>query len=245
MKRSSLVPIVAALALTAGRAVAGEKLVVASCNFEPYYGETLKDDGPVARLTQLALEKAGYQVELKILPWARVLKEGEAGKIDVVFGLWRSPEREGWIAFSEPIVDNEIGIFRKKGEPLKFASLADLKAAGAPLGAVRGYANPAVVASSGVALDEASDDDANVKKLLAGRIKAALIDRGIGTHLAAKQGKAQELEWVTTLERKPMLDGVVKTSGKDWKKILADLNRELAALQAKGVTAAVLKDGGL
>ena len=66
-----------------------------------------------------------------------------------------------------------------------------------------------------------------------------------GTYVAGKQGKAADLVWLTTLERKPMLDGVVKTSGKDWKKILADLNRELAALKSKGVAAQVMKDGNL
>jgi polar amino acid transport system substrate-binding protein len=233
------------LALPAARAAAGEKLVVVSCNFEPYFGESLKDVGPLARLTRMALENAGYEVDLRIYPWARVLKEGEAGKVDVIFGMWRSPEREAWVAFSDPLADNEIGLYKRRGEALAFVSMAELKAARVVVGSVRGYANPPVVGSSGVTLDEASDDEANVKKLLAGRVKVALLDRGIGSFLAARLGKGQELEWLTTLERKPLLDGVVKTSGKDWKKILADLNRELAALKAKGVTAQVLKEGGL
>jgi polar amino acid transport system substrate-binding protein len=244
MKRTLLAALVI-LALPLGRVAAGEKLVVASCNFEPYFGESLKDGGPLVRLTRMALEKAGYEVEVKFLPWARVLKEGEAGKIDVIFGMWRSPEREGWVAFSEPLVDNEVGLYRRHGAAPTFTTLAELKGAGVPVGSVRGYVNPAAVQSSGVTLDESSDDEANVKKLLAGRIQVALVDKGIGAYIATRLGKGQDLEWVTTLERKPLLDAVVKTSGKDWKKILADLNRELAALKAKGATAPILKEGGL
>lgn len=244
MKRTVLAALLL-LTLPAARAAAGEKLVVVSSNFEPYFGESLAELGPIARLTRMALENAGYEVDLRIVPWARVLKEGAAGKIDVIFGMWRSQEREAWVAFSAPLVDNEIGLYKRRGDPLTFSSLGDLKAAGVAVGAVRGYANPPAVQRSGVTLDEASDDEANLRKLLAGRVKVALMDKGIGAFLAGRLGKGQELEWIGTLERKPLLDGVVKTSGKDWKKILADLDRELAALEAKGVTARVLEEGGL
>jgi len=234
-----------ALSLSPAAAATGERLVIASCDFQPFYGESMKDAGPVAKVTRLALEAAGYQVEVRFLPWARVLKEGQAGKVDVIFGLWRSAEREAWIAFSEPVLENQLGLMRRRGGALTETTLEGLKARGAVVGSVRGYANPPAVAASGVALEEASADDANVRKLLANQIQVALIDRSIGAYLAGQLGKGAEVEWITTLESRPMFDGVVKTSGKDWRRILADFNREYAKLKAAGTVAAVFREYAL
>src|SRR5205085_9119457 len=58
----------------------GRKLVLAATEYPPYYSESLDKGGPVAELTVAALRRAGYEVELRFMPWARALKWGEQGK---------------------------------------------------------------------------------------------------------------------------------------------------------------------
>lgn len=51
---------------------------------------------------RLVLKRLGCQVRLVKLPWARALKELELGRLDVLPGAFRKPEREQYAYFSGP-----------------------------------------------------------------------------------------------------------------------------------------------
>lgn len=52
---------------------------------------------------RLVLARLGCRVHLVKLPWARALKELELGRLDILPGAFRKPEREAYAYFSGPI----------------------------------------------------------------------------------------------------------------------------------------------
>ncbi|MDF3935583.1 substrate-binding periplasmic protein [Pseudomonas citronellolis] len=82
--------------------------------------------GIYVELNRLALERLGCQVRLVKLPWARALKELENGRLDVLPGAFRKPERELYAYFSGAILQPSRNIlFMRRGDPAR-ASLHDL-----------------------------------------------------------------------------------------------------------------------
>jgi polar amino acid transport system substrate-binding protein len=51
-----------------------------------------------------ALARLGCQTKLRKLPWARALKELELGRLDILPGAFRRPEREVYAHFSGPVL---------------------------------------------------------------------------------------------------------------------------------------------
>jgi len=51
-------------------------------------------------INRAVLERLGCQVKLRKLPWARALKELELGRLDILSGAFRRPERELYAHFS-------------------------------------------------------------------------------------------------------------------------------------------------
>ena len=101
----------------------------------PACGKTLRwdDDPPFSMLlpngeigginvdiNRLTLERLGCQVTLVKLPWARALKELEQGRLDVLPGAFRRPEREVYAYFSGAILQPSRNIlFMRKGDPAR------------------------------------------------------------------------------------------------------------------------------
>ena len=71
-------------------------------------------------INRLTLQRLGCQVTLVKLPWARALKELEQGRLDVLPGAFRWPEREVYAYFSGIILQPSRNIlFMRKGDPAR------------------------------------------------------------------------------------------------------------------------------
>jgi len=234
--------VLAAQLLFAFPAGAAEKIIIHTNSYEPYYGEQMPDYGPLLQITRLAFKEAGYETEVRFRPWARVIQEGENGDCDVVAGVWSIKGREEWMALSSAIVENEIGFYKRRGDDLLFKDYADLKAKKVVIGTVRAYIHPKGFDQAGLLTEEVTEDLLNMRKLVNNRIRLALVDRRLGSHLLKKEGREKEIEWLATLERLPLRNGIMKKAPGDWKKKLADFNRGLAKIRKQGVIGKVMKE---
>lgn len=99
---------------------------------------------PHAQQVLSYLEMA-MQVKLDVrrYPWRRVLYNGENGE-GLIFGIYKTAEREQIFAFSEPVYAEKIWLIKRCDNPLAFNQLQDLK--GKTIGIVQG-------SSAGVAFD--------------------------------------------------------------------------------------------
>lgn len=60
-------------------------------------------------------------------PWARVISELEQGKIDIIFALLSSPERQEKFLFTESWLNDYYGVITYKGKEFEYESVEDLK----------------------------------------------------------------------------------------------------------------------
>lgn len=89
-------------------------------------------------LNRAVLERLGCEVHLVKLPWARALKELELGRLDVLPGAFRKPEREVYAWFSGAVLPPSRNIlFVRRGLPQRegLRQLADLRSRDFRLGA--------------------------------------------------------------------------------------------------------------
>lgn len=241
-KRPALLTFLIAGLLLSAPLQAEEKIIACTNNYEPYYGEGMSGYGPVIRITRLAFKEVGYDIDVRFSPWARVLKEAQAGQCDVVIGVWFDTGRTEWMALTDVLLVNEIGFYKRKGDSLAFKGYSDLKSQNAVIGTVRGYISPKVLHQAGIASEEEAEDLLNMKKLLKNRIRLALVDRRVGTHLMGKSGRETDIVWLVTLQKLPLRNAVIKTARGDWKKRQTDFNRGLALIAGRGDVARILRE---
>ncbi|MRR57211.1 MAG: transporter substrate-binding domain-containing protein [Deltaproteobacteria bacterium] len=221
---------------------AQEKLHICTNNYEPYYGETMPGFGPVIKITRLVFSAVGYDVEVRFSPWARVLKDAKSGRCDVIAGVWFDTGRTDWMALTDAILVNENGLYKRKDDKLVFQGYADLKSKEVVVGTVRGYISPKGLDEAGLGTEEVSEDLLNMKKLIKGRIRLALVDKQVGMYLLKKSGDEHRVAWLVTLQKLPLHNAVIKTAKGDWKRRLDDFNRGLALLASRGIVSNILKE---
>jgi polar amino acid transport system substrate-binding protein len=157
--------------------------------WEPYAPFTFADErgeatGADVDLIQAIAGEVGCRVELAELPWARILKEVERGKLDVSTSTSWTEEREAWALFSKPYRETEIAIYVRRGEIPRFnlQSLADVPAQHLRLGVIVDYyygEELAAVAGDpdfAAWIDGAPDYPTNILKLANGRIDGFLVE---------------------------------------------------------------------
>ncbi len=101
-------------------------------NDDPPFSMQLPDGsvgGIYVELNQSALTRLGCEATLRKLPWARALKELQLGRLDILPGAFRRPEREVYAHFSGKVVPPSRNILFASHEAVSrwhLSTLADL-----------------------------------------------------------------------------------------------------------------------
>lgn len=117
-----------------------------------------------------AMRRLGYHGPIRVLPLARANRTVQTEPN--VIGLWvgRIPEREETVHWLHPILRDAFNIYTLKGHPTA-ATVEEAKRIGL-LGANIGAANASTARQHGLErLELINSDDANGRKLLAGRLQ--------------------------------------------------------------------------
>ncbi|WLQ13156.1 transporter substrate-binding domain-containing protein [Hahella aquimaris] len=127
--RLSVLVLSGLLALLAQPSAAETSLVLASQeDFTPYEwrdGDQIK--GLDVDIVKEMARRLGWNVEIKLYPWKRVLHEVAAGAIDGGFSAFRTPEREEYAIFLDPPIHlSTYCVFVNPERPIVFYSLEDL-----------------------------------------------------------------------------------------------------------------------
>jgi two-component system sensor histidine kinase EvgS len=92
-----------------------------------YLDEKGNPAGFNVELTRMLAREMGLDVEIRLGPWADVLRDLERGEIDAVQGIFYSVERDYKFDFTQPhSVNNYVAVVRR-GEGVVPVSLSDLK----------------------------------------------------------------------------------------------------------------------
>ncbi len=130
--------------------------------------------GIAVDLLEIMLKDSGRSEtigNIEILPWARSYQEVQDKPNTLLFSMGRTESREDLFKWVGPIYSLQIGLIAKKDKNVKIGTMSDLKKYST--GTVRDGAPEQLLLKAGAKegdLDRGSSLDANLKKLIAGRI---------------------------------------------------------------------------
>ncbi len=180
-------------------------MLLASLEWLPYVGAGLERQGLSTFVAEAAAQRIGYQVNVDYFPWTRAMQTGGRDpRYAGYFPAYYTEERARECHFSAPIGSSTIGLAHLKSAPLEWSTFNDLGSM--KIGVVAGFSNGAefdALAKQGkLNLDASPSELYNLRKLLAGRIQAVVIDKLILRYLLLTESSlARERELIVFHER--------------------------------------------
>lgn len=173
-------------------AEAQQKLSLSNDAWPPYIVKG-EQRGTAESLVCQALERSGWQCEVTVNDWDKVLDEARAGTIDGIVAAWRDTDRESYLLFSEPYLSNRIVPVTNNRHPLIIGSADDL--AGLRVALVKGYAYGDEITSklAGADVIEAKTIADVLRGLAKGDADVALVDE-LAAMETLKQAGMEDLD---------------------------------------------------
>lgn len=168
--------------LLCAAAQARELLIVGNNYSVPkIYAEAEEPRGMLVDILQYADSALSeHHLTVHLYPWARAYWMAEDGQAGIV-GLSWTAERQHIFDYSEPLFYDEVLVVVRRGDPLAFSAIADLKGRRVGIGAGGSFGEEFEQArQQGLfQVDEDNGPVSRLRKLLAGRIDVALINPGL------------------------------------------------------------------
>lgn len=158
------------------------RVVVATLDFPPYVSTALPENGVAWEIAREAFAQRGIDAELRIYPWARALRLAEQGEVDALYLANRTPERERWALFSDPVGEEVAVLWKRKERQLNHGRIDDLR--GLRIGGLRDSAQLQFIARSGLPVAEISDLATGLRMLAADHLDVVIADRLAMVHAA-------------------------------------------------------------
>ena len=239
MKRLFLVVL-----LVAGFAgqVSSAALTIVASQWPPYVDQSMAKNGLAMEIVFSAFERAGYQPDIRIETWPRALEGLEIGIYDVVGTVWKTPEREELLVFSDPYWINQIRFIKKKNLEVRYDNLDDLS--GYVIGTIKDYAYGEEFVSSRTLIKIPQNHIIqNLSKLHEGDIDLTLGDE-ISIRYELNQymkSSISEFEFLEKpLARRDLYIAVSKQNPRA-EQIVSDFNRALLEMKRDGSFDAIAK----
>lgn len=222
-------------------AVAGS-ITLATLDWEPYIGEKLKNQGWVAELVREAFRRKGFDVQFNFMPWSRVVEQAKAGVVDGYFPEYPSLALEKLFIVSDAFPAGPLGFMKLKNKAISWKTLDDLKPY--TIGVVKDYINTAEFdARTDLKKEAVSQDALNLRKLAAGRIDLAVVDKYVGLYLAKKElgNDADKLEFMSPILEEKTLVICFPRSKPGAKELATAFNEALKQIRADSTFERIMK----
>lgn len=159
---------------------------LATLEWPPYTGRDLPDGGHSTVIVREAFGAAGRSLHTTFYPWSRAIsKIKDRTEFIGYYPEYASIRTRKECFLSDPIGSSRLGFAQLPNKPLTWKSVVDLSKY--RIGVVDNYVNSesldAAIAEGRQIVDVARDDTQNLRKLLAGRVDAAVIDEAVLDYL--------------------------------------------------------------
>jgi ABC-type amino acid transport substrate-binding protein len=211
-----------------------QKIVFSTINWEPYIGESLRDNGFLAVIIKEAFKASGHDVKFKFVPWSRAVKMAADGAFHGFLPEYYSEKRLKDFVFSDVVFSGPAGLYRNTLSELKIDGSYKDYIKNKRIGLVRGYINTKFIDERAeIIKDFARNDLSNLKKLNAARVDFIFIDDLVAKYHISKNPELKYLEFIEPpLEMKELYVCFSKKKG-NYLKLREDFNRGLKAIQFK------------
>ncbi|PBP35044.1 substrate-binding periplasmic protein [Pseudomonas syringae] len=225
---------------------AAEKLRLVADPWPPFTDALLLNGGVATDIVNTALRRAGYTTLYEQVPWARAMLGLSQGRHDVLINAWFSEERTKIGQFSAEYLLNRVRFIKRKESPI--GTLTHEQLHKYMIAVVRGYAYA-----------PAFDDDTELQKVPVQNFSTAIrmlaaerVDLTLEDEYVARYNLAMEPDEVR--DRVEFLPGslsdnslhiLVSLKNPHHEKIVADFDREIAAMKADGTYDELLRLHGL
>ena len=185
---------------------ADNRLVLSTGGWPPFITDEQRHDGFIGHLIRDVFAESGIEVEYQYVPWRRAYVEASVGDFAGTAVWMDAPDRHDDFIYSDPVLDETFVFFYRRDRLFDWNTFDDLQ--GLTLGGVIGYSYgpglDAAIADGTVQIEWVRDDEANFRKLLAGRIDAYPQEVKVGQYYMRQLLSESELELVTFHEQ-PLL----------------------------------------
>jgi polar amino acid transport system substrate-binding protein len=233
------------LLLTA-QAGAADKLRLVADAWAPFTDASLLNNGLATDLVSTALARAGYTSEYHQVPWARAMHGLGEGHYDVLINAWYSDDRNRVGEFSAEYLVNRVRFVKRSRSSVEFRDLSQLYTR--PIAVVRGYTySPEFDNDPQLEKVPVSSFIMAARMVAAGRVDLALEDEFVARYYLAREPKniRENLTFLPKSLTENSLHILVSLKNPRHAQIVADFDREIAAMKADGTYDATFKRHGL
>jgi ABC-type transporter MlaC component len=216
--------------------------------WDPYINNQLPANGLAVHLVTTVLTRAGYQVEMEFMPWQKVSEGLSNGDVDISVASWFNETRAKELKFTDPYLENDLIIVKRKNNDLTFDSAQTFKSAlknqRYSLGVFKDY-------GYGKLFDEiAPYSDINyfkyctnmMRDVATKKIDIALLDQWTATkNLESNKNVSDHLEIIPFSVIKQGLHATISLKRKDNKEIAEAFNETLNTMKKDGSYHKILK----
>ncbi len=141
----------------------------------PPFTNTADESRLALDLVHEALNRTGVNATTSIVDFGVVILGLQDGSFDGSGALWRSPERERILLFSEPYLENRLVLVGRTGSDVTAEGLSDLNGKKVAVVGTYAYGETVKNAKEPVFI-KGQNDQENLQKLLAGEVDYMLVD---------------------------------------------------------------------
>jgi len=202
-------------------------LSLAGTQWPPFIARSLPGKGLSVEIVSAVLSRAGYTVDMVFVPWKRVLQGIDEGEYDVSLALWKSPQREKRLLFSDPYFINELIGVHHKDSKLVITNLDEALSYSASLGLMDDYAYSAQIQQY-PNRRYMTQYNALLRDLASKDLDFSLLDRSVAQFYLERSAALKNSLQVTTitLESKPLHIGMSRQHPRA-NEVIRDFNRYL------------------
>ncbi|RMO94976.1 Solute-binding family 3 protein [Pseudomonas syringae pv. philadelphi] len=225
---------------------AAERLRLVADPWPPFTDALLLNGGLATDIVNTALRRAGYATLYEQVPWARAVLGLSEGRHDVLINAWFSEERTRIGQFSAEYLLNRIRFIKRKDSTI--SSLSHEQLHQYMIAVVRGYAySPAFDSDKLLKKVPVQNFSTAVRMLAAARVDLTLEDEYVARYnLALETDEVRNrVEFVPGSLSENSLHILVSLKNPLHEKIVADFDREIAAMKADGSYEELLRLHGL
>ncbi|MDR7308298.1 transporter substrate-binding domain-containing protein [Rhodoferax saidenbachensis] len=221
-----------------------QTLVLAAADSVPTaYVENGKQVGLLVDVVNEVFKRTGYSVEIAIMPWARCLAEVKAGRIDGIFSVYQTRERQEFLTYAEEVLITQVqAFFVRKDSAITFDGdlnkLSELRIGIINQTSYGPRLDSALEKGVFKKVDVANNVSASIKKLLVDRVDVVPSYRHVALDSARTLGLAGSIK-----ELSPAIAAIPSylafTNKKDYAKVISAYNLALRSMKKDGTYDAI------